>query len=390
MPFVDVVRKFYSIKHDALRVCDLFEETALEDRVLFNDLVKLQFNIDISSLYYQQTQCIAPLDFDFENSIPIKFPGDEIVKIDGQIIDSEMVHCIHRSSISAQDELSNQDCDKLFDLVIDSSDDDASEMETDKEIENSGHELEESSEDRELPVDQQINVGVLDSVTEAQGHNENDVVLVTADHQPVSPSYSPSQASEREHQNIEEHLEQGELQVYAQPECSEQRELQIYAPPNESTPVNQQLASPAVAKPSYTAKSYKIPQYVNPPQEPPDRRNRNRRRVDPSRVLRRTSRSRTRWESSGQDLTPFDLRYVSVKRRRTDDIQFSEIQYQQTIIYVTNQIQTGVHLNKTNVGSHACKLEDYTFVCCMSDEVRARDIAYWLFVQIKDGHLLLV
>ncbi|CAG9577522.1 unnamed protein product [Danaus chrysippus] len=90
MPISDVLSAFHANKHDPVKICDIFEETPIEERQLLNSLVKQQFGCHMPQLYYNVTKCIASLNFDFEFLIPRKFDVEQITLEDRQIIDYQI------------------------------------------------------------------------------------------------------------------------------------------------------------------------------------------------------------------------------------------------------------------------------------------------------------
>lgn len=254
MPIVDVVREFNSVKHDALKVCDLFEETALEDRTVLNELVKQAFGIDIPSLYYRETRCYAPLNFDFDSSIPNRFDdGDEIIRSDGQIFDKDiLVYSAVRTNVDY-----NHCLQRVQSLTIDTShyvgviSDD--EYHTNNEIENLR-----AIEEPEMLIDHSEPILESDTIQGSQvaqienspnrieiigGQNEEtsccEVQPTELPVAPLSPSYHPS-----------------EVEIFEKIQDKHKRRRDNAVLENE-----QHIITPVIEKPSCTAINYHFQRY---------------------------------------------------------------------------------------------------------------------------------
>lgn len=336
MPISDVLSAFELIQHDPQRVCDLFEETPLEKRVQLNHLVKLRFNLSMSQLYYKVTQCVASLHFDFDNSIPQKFENDAFERIlsDGQILDREMTGYCH----------------------------------VDEELE---------TPQLRTPMGESMDV------------------VASVEHQaevPHSPNYLPppefliamdSESIQYRRVFLAQVAAKQQL-IAAQLDSgvSDFNSLTLaHETPNESTTLN---VLPVVHE-DERAGCHQVTPAIG--------RSRIIKTTDPSKVRRHcisrfTSVSQPRPDTS-DDENAFDIKHVTSKRRRTDDIIIDEVNHQGLTAYVTSNLETAIQLAKEYPGSKCIKLASLNFICPNQTHVTAQQYALWLYSQIEDGHLKL-
>lgn len=102
------------------------------------------------------------------------------------------------------------------------------------------------------------------------------------------------------------------------------------------------------------------------------------RRVFPARTSKRRSLS--------EEKIIFNFEQLKWKRRKLDDVQFMDVDYCTTNVFVTRSVTTALHLSR-EYSSFSCKLGDISFVCRTQDQKYARDLSMWLFSQIETGYL---
>lgn len=332
----DLIRRFHAVKHDADQLCDLFEETPLEKRILLNDLVLQEFGITMPQFYFNTTQCIVTLYFNFEISFPVKFDKDtlEIIKEDGQIIDGE---------IPFLNQVNNEPNELVQRFSL---------LETDL------RQLQEITPQLNQRSDKNQNINVLASEVLLQEDLTNEE-MSTDDEPTIQQTDVENTRSAGDYRRfidssitptIPENIRQDSIEV---PQVASNT-YQNFT--NLQDEMHTQLES------CVNVSKRTIQKYVH-------------------------SGKRVATEEASTSQNQFMMEYLSSKRRKTDDIIIVDVTYKSAQVFITNNKQAAHSIIADKVNAHVNIFGGIHFICCNINQTDAIQLTQWLYSLCMDGHL---